>query len=435
MRIVIATPNLPWPRTDGGKVAQLRTLEALQNDFQFTVVVPVRGTEQLQQAHEFSSTYDRIKVVPVDISPAGSFPKQIRQIRDSRFFKLLKPLRQIKSWGLGFKSKSQKHSTFVEETPYYPFSCLNSIYINAVGAEVAKGCDLFQAELLEMSSLCGIVPKGIPKLFIHHQLHFVYSNRIRSLSSSPSHYLTYLVERMLREETAFLSSFDHVIVFSRTDAEALEAIAPNLNVSVSPFPCPEDPIDRPSDFTSASSELVLVASEYAPNVIGFRWFMSQVWPLIKKSKPMASISVIGRWSDAARLTVPNYEQVNFRGFVENLSQELRGKVMIVPLQVGSGIRTKILASWAAGCPVVTTSIGVEGLPGEHGKDFMVGDAPASFSRCCIELTENIDLRKRLIESGFDNIQKDFTLEAVKRRRTEIYRQVASGSRLENKNVG
>lgn len=97
--------------------------------------------------------------------------------------------------------------------------------------------------------------------------------------------------------------------------------------------------------------------------------------------------------------------------------------MIVPLQVGSGIRTKILASWAAGCPVVTTTVGVEGLPGESGTDFMIGDDPESFAKSCLDITKNPHLRQRLVESGIRNIHKEFTLDAVRKKRLSIYQDV------------
>mgnify|MGYP006283555253 CR=1 FL=1 len=146
--------------------------------------------------------------------------------------------------------------------------------------------------------------------------------------------------------------------------------------------------------------------------------------------PMASLRVVGKWSEEARKQIPLHDQIHFFGYVEDLTAALKGKVMIVPLQVGSGIRTKILAAWAAACPVVTTSVGVEGLPGSSGEHYLAADDIEGFAAACQILATDAAVYRRIATAGHRLVQDQYSLAAVKNRRVEIYEEQISRQRTE-----
>ncbi len=133
--------------------------------------------------------------------------------------------------------------------------------------------------------------------------------------------------------------------------------------------------------------------------------------------------VIGKWSPSTQSSLPNNKDVYFSGFVPELLKSLQNKIMIVPVWVGSGIRTKILAAWSASCPVVTTKIGVEGLPGRPGNHFVLADNAPAFVSACIELSQNISELNRIAGNGLDLVQKHYSLNAVCKARLNVYERL------------
>ena len=157
--------------------------------------------------------------------------------------------------------------------------------------------------------------------------------------------------------------------------------------------------------------------------------MKNVWPAIKRRLQGTTIEVIGKWSQSAQENLPNHQDIRFAGFVPELGEALQRKIMVVPVWVGSGIRTKILAAWGACCPVVTTSVGVEGLPGTSGEHFVVADEASGFSDACVELSGDVVKLNRIAANGLHLVQEHYSLAAVRKTRLSVYEELlAAGLR-------
>jgi hypothetical protein len=397
---------------DGGRVAQYRTFEAMRDVCTFTLVAPVGGAKGIADAREFAKIFPHVKVeaLPSWDSFGSPRPVPVRRVAN----KLLKAICPPEP---------------VENAPWYPFDRLSSQYVAALGKQLAQGCDIVQAEFAEMMSLGPFLRGRVPSVFVHHQPHFVYARRILEAKGAGGDYAQYVTQRMLREEAAYLSAFDSTIVFSELDREAVKNFCPAIEVNVSPFPSPEDPASAPVPFDKPVTRFVFVASEaHRPNYDGLRWFMTEVWPKIKSAVAGAGMEVIGKWSPAGQAGLPNHRDVRFAGFVPELLKSLQSKIMIVPVWVGSGVRTKILAAWSASCPVVTTTIGAEGLPGQSGDHFVVADTAPAFAAACIELAQDISKLNRIARNGVDLVQEHYSLDAVCKTRLKIYEKLLASQR-------
>ena len=424
IKILIVTPCLPWPLHEGGRVAQYRTLEALQDACEFTLLFPAHCEEQEKDAAVLSERLPRVRIVPVRCyeppQPPPPPPKPTFRRFVGRMLRKTFPAPKADSQVSTELSRESIHNE-QEPLPYYPFHNLHPSFIEAVDRELDKGYDIFQAEFCEMLSLGPIVGDRAKKLFIHHQLHFVYAKRFLASLEKPSAQAKYLEKRMRLEEKAFLEAFDAAVVFSEIDARLLRDFHPDLKVEVSPFPSPEDPFQQPELSGGGCCSFVFVASEtHKPNAMGFAWFMAEVWPIIKKKLPNATITVVGIWSPHAQASMPNNADIQFSGFVPELSSVLAGKIMVVPLWVGSGVRTKILAAWSCGVPVVSTGIGAEGLPLVAGQHILLADDALSFAKACLGLAADSNQRQKLVLNGLKLMSGEFSLDAVKKRRLEIY---------------
>jgi glycosyltransferase involved in cell wall biosynthesis len=118
--------------------------------------------------------------------------------------------------------------------------------------------------------------------------------------------------------------------------------------------------------------------EYAPNLDAVRWFARDIWPRLRTRRPSLSWLIVGRNHGKAQRET-QLEGAHFTGPVDDaLSTIASARVAIVPVRAGSGTRVKILEAWAAGLPVVSTSLGAEGL----GRDtpIRIADKAEEFAR-------------------------------------------------------
>lgn len=405
-------------------MAQYRTFEALRDSCTFTLVVPVNSPEELVNAAHFAECFPNITVEAVRCFDEAVVPTFREWITGTarRLFRAVFPR---PSGPLSHRERV----ALTDSGPFYPFYSLDPAVVEAVEKHLNKGCDIFQAEFADMLTLGPLIEGRLPSVFVHHQLHFVYAQRFLDANAKSDASANYLVRRMFCEERSYLAAFDSVVVFSDADREALRQLGPHLGCHVSPFPIPEEPSAFAQRFTAPVACFVFVASDsHRPNVAGLNWFMKTVWPTIKRRLPDAIIEVIGKWSPASQTSLINYKEIRFVGFVPDLADALQGKIMIVPLWIGSGIRTKILAAWSVCCPVVTTTVGAEGLPGRSGDHFLVVDDAHEFASACVALSRNLEQLNHLAAEGLRLVKASYSLVSVRERRLQIYNELLAASR-------
>lgn len=201
-------------------------------------------------------------------------------------------------------------------------------------------------------------------------------------------------KKMHRFEADNLKRFDTVIAVSDRDAEQF-----NKNFGVphtATIPTGVDivhhsPADsaREGDLTSQAAELVFTGSmNWLPNIEGLEWFLAESWPKIAEACPGVKLKVIGRNPDeglvqAAKRAGANWE---FTGFVDDVRPHIHGgDLSIIPLRIGGGTRLKAYEAMALGSPLVSTALGVEGLPIDDGTHCLIADTAEAFADACIDL--------------------------------------------------
>ncbi len=416
MRILVASPYLPWPLWSGGNAAQFSTLHCLAQDHDFTLVCPVYSEAQRGYAQELQRRLPRVRIRAVF---CGTKPQPLpfrawrRGVRVAR--RLFRPLAR------------QGPNSSTPPLPWYPFQPLPEPFMAALQEELDRGTDLCQAEFAEMLPLGSWFPDELPKLFIQHQVHFVYAQRFLA-SHGATPYGRYLERIMRAQEVAFLRCFDRVIVFGEPDRLALAPYLDSPKLSVSPFPIPADVgVAREIPERFDGRFLFVGSEEHSPNRDALDWLLSDIWSGIARQLPRAQLTVIGRWSESAKASYST-APVRFAGFVDNLSRVLRGGIMLVPLKIGSGIRTKILAALAQGVPVVTTPVGAEGLVVPEGCGCLIRATPTEFAGAAVQLAREPELWSQVASSGMHAVAHTYSPESVRRRRNEIYSEVLESHR-------
>ena len=141
--------------------------------------------------------------------------------------------------------------------------------------------------------------------------------------------------------------------------------------------------------------------DWLPNEDGIFYFANEIFPLIRRQVPDATLCIVGR-KPSRRLQdlasrVPN---IQLTGWVEDVRPYLAQRaVCIVPLRIGGGTRLKIFEAMSMAKAVVSTSIGAEGLPVKNGEHLLMADEPASFAESTIRLLGNDSRRAEIGTRG------------------------------------
>lgn len=225
--------------------------------------------------------------------------------------------------------------------------------------------------------------------------------------------------RMARFEADLCRKARRVIAVSETDARELEKMfqLPPVGwvptgVDVRYFsPNPE------TSHEAVKADLVFVGSmDWMANQDGVGWFLDQILPLIRQKHPQCTVSIVGRNPNADLLRRAQSDPlIKVTGTVPDVRPYLWGAaVSIVPLRIGSGTRLKIFEAMAAKAPVVSTTIGAEGLPLTHGKDVLIADRPEDFAQRCVDLLSDRPAGQRMAGEAWHLVSGQFSWESVSR---------------------
>ena len=213
-------------------------------------------------------------------------------------------------------------------------------------------------------------------------------------------------EASARFEAEWLPRFGEVLAPSAEDARSVALLAPGARVRVYPNAIPWTPVPPKTE------EQMIVFSgnlEYHPNLSAVRFFAREIWPTLRERWPHLVWRLVGKAPQSVEKLVPVDPRIQLSGPVEDAVAELaRAQVAVVPLLAGSGTRFKILEAWAAALPVVSTSIGAEGLPARDGEHLLLADTAAAFADAVSRLLTCKNLRVSVGNSGRLLLEKEFT---------------------------
>ena len=212
----------------------------------------------------------------------------------------------------------------------------------------------------------------------------------------------------LELERTWLPRYSQVLAVSEADAELAAAIAPGARITVYPNAVPLATLPPQQD-----EEAIIFSGnlEYHPNQLAVRFFRCEIWPSLRRKWPRLAWRLVGKNPEAVRRFTSGDPRIEVTGPVDDAIGELaRGRVGVVPLLAGSGTRLKILEAWAAGLPIVSTTLGAEGLRARDGEHLLLADGAAAFTAAVSRLLACSDLRGSLSAAGRCLLETEFTWE-------------------------
>lgn len=225
-----------------------------------------------------------------------------------------------------------------------------------------------------------------------------------------------------RKELSAYKKADMLIAVSDEEMAILAEELPGKEIGVIPN-IHVFPETLPS--LSAEPNVIFVGNfRFNPNLDAVQYFCSEIWPDVRAKIPAAKFRVVG---NALPSELPLFRSAGIEpvGYVLDTAIWLaQSRVSVAPLRFGAGVKGKVSEAVASGIPVVTTSVGVQGMPLAPGKEILVGDSPRDFSDAVVALLKDFDACEIQRERAWQRLRTEFGVAAVRDKVDEILARVS-----------
>lgn len=372
MRVLLLTQVLPFPPDSGPKVKTYYVLKYLAGQHSVTLVSFVRDSDRPEHIRHLETLCEQVIPVPIKRSP----------LDDLRF--LGASLVNGQPWMMLRDERAEMRQVLSELATTIQF-------------------DVVHADQLNMGQYALPFVTSRKILDLHNSLWVLYKRLSETLPlNNPMKYILARDWRLLKEyEGAICRQFDVVMAVSQEDAEALREAGGRDGIMVIPIAIDTDAQAQVSRRPS-SPHIVHVGTMYwPPNVEGITWFLDEIYPLVKAQVPNVRCTMIGARPPVKLLERAKADpSLTVTGYVDDPMPYLAdASMMMIPLRAGGGMRVKILNALAQGIPMVSTSLGCEGISLTDGEDILIADDPKDFAAASVRLLTDAQLNKRITANG------------------------------------
>jgi glycosyltransferase involved in cell wall biosynthesis len=239
-------------------------------------------------------------------------------------------------------------------------------------------------------------------------------------------------KRVKRYEGMIVGGFDHTLAVTELDCQALHQAYASIKrraqdkpPAISVVPITVDtlklkPINR---LPGSLNILTLGTLHYPPNADGIRWFMNEVFPLILHKVPKASLTILGKNppQDFLNAAENSSKSIKVTGYVPDLVPYMKqAALMVIPVRAGGGMRVRILEAFSRAMPVVTTSIGLEGIRAVEGHEVLIRDTAEEFAAAVVWVLGDADLQARLANNARRLAQQHYDWQVALKKMEVVY---------------
>lgn len=172
------------------------------------------------------------------------------------------------------------------------------------------------------------------------------------------------------------------------------------------------------------------ALTYGANLDAVRFYASEIYPILAHKVPSVKLRVTGRTEGVDLDGIADCPGIELTGYVDDIRTELNtAAACIVPLRIGGGSRLKILEAMAAGVPVISTTMGIEGINAVHGEHAMIVDAPSEIADAIEKVLKNPDIVLKLNQNARLLVEEQYSWQAIGEGFVSIVEQIAHDKHL------
>jgi len=401
MRILFLTQVLPYPLDAGPKIRAYYTLRHLASQHEIVLLSFRRQADPPEAIAKLSEICRAVYAVPIRRSALGDAWHGFLSLLNGEPFLISRDrnieMRQAVRW------------VVKEEGPF----------------------DAIHADQLWMAPYAAFARSQLPNpgqvrmILDQHNAVFQIPRRMAQGERN------YLKREILKLESRKLAKYeirtcaecDHVVFVSEQDQSALRQYGLPESIpsrqTVIPISVDTEHLRMPMAKDAPPRVTFMGGLHWPPNAEGVEWFTKQVWSLVRTSVPEAIFTLIGKLPPGKSLK-PR-ESIEVTGYLNDPDPYLKEtRVFVVPLQSGGGMRVKILDAWSRSLPVVSTTIGAEGLRAHHGKNILLADTPEEFAKAVNSLLLDSRLAASIASEGRSTVETHYDWKRVYSLWDEVY---------------
>jgi glycosyltransferase involved in cell wall biosynthesis len=383
-QLLFVSTRFLFPVDSGGKIRTTQVLRGLKGGrFDITLVSPAPATARSLFAADIAGVCDRFV----------SWPEQAR--------------------GLAFALK--RIALLASKLPVPVATDRCAAGLAAVDGLLAERPDLV---VIDFPHAAVLAPAafGVPSVVFTHNVEAeIFARHARVATAAWRKWIwSNQHHKMLAFERRTLQRFDGVVAVAERDAEVFRRDFGITNVAVISTGVDLDFFAYQGPATNDTC-VFIGSMDWLANVDGIEFFMAEVWPLIVRERPGARMLVVGRSPPQSLVERARGLNWHFTGFVDDVRPYVRdAAVSVIPLRIGGGTRLKAYEAMAMGCPVVSTAIGIEGLPVEDGVHYRRADTAADMAGRVIGMFTDRDAAAAQARDARAYVERNFSYRSVAR---------------------
>ncbi len=380
-RLAFISPVFLFPNDAGGKIRSTNILRGLQGGrFDVTLVSPATAAQQSQWQAELAGVCSEF----VAWQPSAPRPKWARAAQ------LLSP------W------------------PVNVVADRTAAGLRAVEAVCARpDIDLVVFDFVHSAVLLPSQLRQPSVCFTHNVEAEIFERHAQKARGAFNRWMWSSQHRKMRHfESTVLRRFSRVVAVSERDAKFFnqqlglrhaEAIPTGVDLQFFAWQSP------PAQVQQVPTVVFTGSMDWAANIDGVQWFLQQVWPLVLAQRPEARFVVVGRNPPSSLQALARQtRQVEFTGFVDDVRPYVHAaQAFVIPLLVGGGTRIKAFEAMAMGCPVVSTTVGIEGLDALPDQHYVLRDDAPAFAQAVLALLADPAQAQRLSTAARALVEQRF----------------------------
>jgi len=414
-RILFLTQVLPYPLFGGPKIRAYYMLKYLARDHEVTLVSFVREDDR-----------------PQDIAHLQQFCKEVYPVKIAR-----SPIKDGRSLVESFFSGTP----IVIARDRIPAMEITLQHLVQEGLFDAIHADQTSMAYYGLFAKRLHPPGKLPAAILdqHNALYLVVERQSLYERSALMRAVWRREARLLAKyEASLLRQYDTILTVTTEDKEALLDLLPEEEASrreksIVVIPICVDPAGQQmiQPLDRGPQILHLGTMFWLPNIEGVLWFANQIFPHILQEIPEAKFIIAGKnpppaIRDLAENSSSLTGNIQVKGFVPDPTDVIaESRVFVVPLLAGGGMRVKILDAWIWGLPIVSTTIGAEGILKNPGEDILIADEPKEFAAEVVRVLKDPALAYKLREKGRASVEMYYDWQQVYQRLDDVYNLYAS----------
>jgi sugar transferase (PEP-CTERM/EpsH1 system associated) len=401
MNILVVCRVLPYPPDIGYKIRTFNLIKRLSNKHNISLVCYEGSNNQETHLSRMTEYCQSIRLV-----------QPLRRSKLRQLPGLAKDLISGLPWYLKYSKSKEMKNAIHEITKVNQFDIL---HID----------DPYMAGNFDVG-----IADGAIKTVTFHDIESVKYRRMLKIEKNSKNrvrlFLNWLP--MKRWEREIAERFDLCIVMSSADASILKSTNEKSKIAIIPNGVDTDHFKKlPFDGQERNISF-FGGMDYPPNIDAALYFHSHMLPLIEPRLPGAKFVVVGQKPTSEILKLSMHPNTIVTGFVEDIIPYYRdSSVVVVPLRAGGGTRLKILEAMALGRPVVSTSIGCEGLDVVDGKHLLIADNPEQFVEKTMRILKDRELYQRIVADARQLVVTKYDWDAIGEKLVALYVKLTAQS--------